>query len=268
MYEVKEIGNHRIIFADSEGVYRSDEGLRRKGQPDSKLYYWCNSMGEVNLPDGQPRAGWPDELEHLPSNVRAIYENYHEETDWMHMYIARFDGVDGVLFTLLIDDNWVKEAGGDISSVFHVMKIVAADIERLNPLFQHCDIFALDRTDPIGSEMAFFFPPTELDSVREFKAKTKELAEMIYGEFYSCLSYKCLKIYKCVKDFSEDTEILCKAGNTYIALPSCVYNWRLSEDVQEEEERYDIFPLENSQASRVTKEALNKHFVLVYERTC
>lgn len=75
MYETKQIGNHTIIFADSDGVYKHNEELFKQGAPDSRLFYWCNSLGEINVP-GSPDLMHCGAEEDLSPAAARLYEKY------------------------------------------------------------------------------------------------------------------------------------------------------------------------------------------------
>lgn len=185
MYEVKKNGSYRIIFTDTDGIYTDDPALMARGLPASKLYYWCNSMGEINLPADPMSIANPKDLPEVPWH---LYETYQEETDWMRMYTVRFDGKEGILFTVLIDDNWVtRETGATVNAAFPVVKAVAEEAPQLDALFQNCDILAMERTDPDGSELAFFFSVDECDRVPEFRENTSRLAKMLYDRLQTVM---------------------------------------------------------------------------------
>lgn len=184
MYETKQIGNHTIIFADSEGIYKHNEELLKQGAPDTRLFYWCNSLGEINVP-GSPDLMHCGAEEDLSPAAARLYEKYQMDTDGMRTYTVRFNGEDGILFTALVDDDWVEDVlKTRTSNLFPILRAAAETLPEQDELFQHCDILALDQTAPMGSELAFFFPESEEDALRAFAKQTNGLSDLVYQRIF------------------------------------------------------------------------------------
>lgn len=178
MYEViSASGKPRIIFANEFGIY--EKVCTIMDQPAGRLTYWCNCLGEINVP-GKPLS-YSGHIDELPPDVQALYNAYQTETDGFHLYTVSLNGVNGMLFTLLVDKEWVEDSlENDMSSAYDALKAVALRIRDSEKFHSDVIILALEDTDPDGHELGIFFPARICEQVPEFLKTSVEFGEQIY----------------------------------------------------------------------------------------
>lgn len=153
-------GKNPVIIADAKGIYddkhRTIPGTLRDVKV-GRLYYWCNSIGEINIPGRNP-----DDcatLEELPADAANLYERYQQEDDGMHLYTVNLNGVNGMLFTMLCDVEWVKGTLKlDMDDAFELVCQTVVRVSNEKTLPKECTLLALKGTNPDGHELGVFFP--------------------------------------------------------------------------------------------------------------
>lgn len=143
------------------------------------LWYWCNSVGDLNVPGYAPTAH--ADLDSLPALVRSVYQHYWTEGCGANEYVVTFNGETGLMLGWLFDYNWLRElleVGGRClnereKEIFHcTVKQVAEKIA--NGWFfsegvpktpaDACPYPVLygEDTDPDGDEILLFLPFKDL----------------------------------------------------------------------------------------------------------
>ena len=147
---------------------------------NDELFFWCNCLGEINMPgDGNkfPRMHSEDEL---PSSVHDLYEMYFCE-DNPKRYIVSFQGKIGVFLDAIYDEDYVAYLMGVKDATPEVMEkafyeILAHAAVLNNEMDGRCTILVGDCTDPDGHELSLFIPGDLGDEciskcIREFNRK-------------------------------------------------------------------------------------------------
>lgn len=153
-------------------IYKKDE-----------LFYWCNCLGEINMPgDGHFIV---HKAEELPPRYFELYEKYQMETDECHRYVVSFRGRPGMLLTALHVEEYyfdvlnMESRPATLDGIMArecIRKIAALLVMRQCEKMSHdkrldgcIPIFGED-TDPDGHELALFIPEdraSDIDSLQK-----------------------------------------------------------------------------------------------------
>lgn len=179
MYEVITASEKpQVIFANEFSIYE-DKVCMVMGQPAGRLTYWCNCLGEINVPGKSlSYSGCVDEL---PPDVQALYTAYQEEVDGLHLYTVTLNGVNGMLFTALVDQEWVNDVlGTDMDSAYDALKAAALRLRDSRKLHSDVIILAMKNTAPDGHELGIFFPAEICELIPKFLTESVRFSDQIY----------------------------------------------------------------------------------------
>lgn len=165
---------------------------------EKTLYYWCNAVGDLNIP-GYPLLACPT-ADKLPPDVREVYEKYWSENGWECRYVVTCDGETGLLLNYLFDHSWIKDmieekelkpfSDEDRSKLLHIAVDATVGIVEdyiRSKTEKRFEILVGYDTDPDGDELGVFFPISELennafvDTDCEDMPVDKELSEIVYN---------------------------------------------------------------------------------------
>ena len=74
-----------------------------------ELFYWCNCLGEINMP-GENGHFIIHKPEELPPKCAELYEKCQKEVGPCHRYVVTFRGRPGMLLTALHDESYYCDA--------------------------------------------------------------------------------------------------------------------------------------------------------------
>lgn len=173
----QEYGKNTIIIADALGIY-AQEVCTVLGQATGRLTIWCNSLGEINIP-GKPQL-YCGKVEELPPVVQTIYEQYQQDADGMSLYTVNLNDAPGMLFTMVICNDWMEEnVGGNSARAYCALMTVARDLRDSGQLPGEVQLLVLKDTDPDGHELGVFFPAAVCDKVPEFQRASWDFSQKI-----------------------------------------------------------------------------------------
>jgi len=112
------------------------------------LYYWCNALGEINVPGtGPTHIGTEDDL---PKKAVEIYQGPFQETAWSgKSYVVCFDAEYGIMVTWLYEEE-------DYPDADTLREELADIIEHIPGSGDYAWYFGKN-TDPLGHELFMFF---------------------------------------------------------------------------------------------------------------
>lgn len=142
---------------DLAKVYRNNE-----------LFFWCNCLGDINLPGDTLNSFGKHKASELPKDVRDVYDHTNFGTG-LCCYAVSLNGVAGYLINVLIDRCWMQDVldKDDVAEESEALaKKMPGIIERIRaniaqscaiPADQYYVLFGKE-TDPDGHELMFFVP--------------------------------------------------------------------------------------------------------------
>lgn len=75
---------------------------------DKALFYWCNCVGEINIPETDPLS--MHDVDELPPKVAELYEKYQSESYLCNTYILNYYGKPAIgLWWCFGDHDWLEE---------------------------------------------------------------------------------------------------------------------------------------------------------------
>ena len=147
------------------------------------LYYWCNLLGEINVPGTERFSS--DDPEELPPKQKILYEGWQWEDD-PYRRVVSYDGKAAMALELLFDYSWladimtIKErnfcarAMGGL--LFQAIQKYGQELEARLP---NVDILVGEDTDPDGHELLVIVPFDERSRIEEIALEM--------GDAYSCV---------------------------------------------------------------------------------
>ena len=184
IYQETIVNDVKIIEAAPSGLFSRKEFKVDLPNGASalvgRLFFWCNSTGDLRLPDGTPLLN--RDINALPAGVVDLYQNYWVDGCGADLYTVTLNGTHGMLFVLLADDDWVEESHNIKHGVMTALRNTAAWLVMEDRLPEGCQILLMNRTDPDGSELGIFFPEAICDKVPAFTAQMSELSDAIYAK--------------------------------------------------------------------------------------
>jgi len=168
---------NRLIVADSEGLY-GNQSQTLMGKSVSALYYWCNCLGEINIPGAAP--GYVGKEEEIPPYIAQLYHEYQKEGNYLHCYTVTFNRRPGMLFTLLIDNDWQNRETNISVPLLPALVRTANRILKNNKIPEGFEVLVMHETDPDGSELGFFFPFDICEYVPKFAELGDAFADYVY----------------------------------------------------------------------------------------
>lgn len=173
---------NEVILADANGIYEEPVRLA-DGVLPRRLTYYCNALGEINVPGKDPT--YCGTVEELPPDAQAIYEAYQVEG----IYTVSLNGVTGMLFSMCITDEFAAEhADGDAHLVYRAIRKVAEDIRDDRVFPAEAVLLALESTDPDGHELCVFYPAAICDKVPEALKHAAAFCERVYAAIIDYLA--------------------------------------------------------------------------------
>lgn len=147
--------------------------LLSKIYDQDELFYWCNCLGEINMP-GENGHFIIHKPEELPPKCAELYEKCQKEVGPCHRYVVTFRGRPGMLLTALHDESYYCDAvdiedkptsADDVLVHKCVMDLAALLVQRrcesmtTDFRLENCcvPIFG-ENTDPAGHELCLFIP--------------------------------------------------------------------------------------------------------------
>lgn len=184
MYQIEqEKGKNTIICADTLGIYRQ-KVCTVLGQPSGRLFFWCNCLGEINIP-GKPQL-YCGTVEELPPEVQGIYERYQQDGDGMCLYTVSLNNAPGMLLTMVVCTDWMEEnAGGNSDRAYRALEAATRNLRDSQQLPEEVHLLALKETDPDGHELGIFFPAAICDRVPEFQKTAWDLSQKVLDDMVS-----------------------------------------------------------------------------------
>lgn len=134
----------------------------------NSLFYWCNCLGELNMP-GDGEKCFPHRPEDLPPAVRDVYEKYWSEGVNAKRYVVSFEGQVGILLTALYNEDYVEDATEVEVGTYKFTALMAKTFDYLCGKAAMmdflvtdsiCEVLVGDYSDPDGHELAMFIPTT------------------------------------------------------------------------------------------------------------
>lgn len=162
-----------LYICNNAGIYRNHRMTLMEQQVEGHLFYWCNSMGEINLPgaleDLVPL--YADRESILPEHIKQVYTKQFHRGGPMQEYCVTFDGTDGLMMMMTVgDDTMGKEA---LDELYAGLVTAGDELRALLP--NSVSVLVMEGTDPSGGhELGVFFPHTTMSHVVSDK-KTHEL---------------------------------------------------------------------------------------------
>lgn len=173
----EECGKNTIIIADTLGIY-AQKACTVLGQATGRLTFWCNCLGEINIP-GKPQL-YCGKVEELPPVVQTIYEQYQQDADGMSLYTVTLNDTPGMLFTMVICNDWVEEnVDGNSLRAYRALKAATRNLRDSGQLPEEVQLLVLKDTDPDGHELGVFFPASVCDKVPEFQKASWDFYEKV-----------------------------------------------------------------------------------------
>lgn len=146
------------------------------------LFYWCNSLGEINVPGARFSSGDPEEL---PPKQKILYEGWQQEDD-PYRYVVSYNGKAAMALGLLFDYSWladimtIKESNFCVRAMggilFQAIKKYGKALEARLP---NVEILFGEDTDPDGHELLVVVPFEE-------RSRIEEIA-LAMGDAYPCV---------------------------------------------------------------------------------
>lgn len=148
----------------------------------NQLFYWHNTIGEVNMPgDGEGYSY--HSADELPPLCRELYDKYIPDDGECWKYVVSFKGSTGLLLVTLYSEYEISETCGirpeekrdNEEKVQILMEIVSFILKQRimrmegNSVFDDCTLIFGDYTDPVGHEVALFVPKSKLEQLPELE---------------------------------------------------------------------------------------------------
>ena len=152
----------------------------------NSLFYWCNCIGEINMP-GDGNVCIPHRADELPPAVRNVYEKYWCDAVNAKRYVVTFEGQVGILLEALYNETYAEDTT-KVNEKTHEFSVLMAKIfDYLCGKAAMLDFFTAssgctslvgEYSDPDGHELALFIPVGNKSA--------KEIIECI-NSFESCI---------------------------------------------------------------------------------
>ena len=153
------------------------------------LFYWCNLLGEINVPSAERfSSGDPEEL---PPKQKILYEGWQWEDD-PYRYVVSYDGKAAMALGLLFDYSWLadimtmKESNFCVRAMggllFQAIQKYGQELEARLP---NVDILVGEDTDPDGHELLVVVPFDERSHIEEIALAMDDAYFYVAREFSS-----------------------------------------------------------------------------------
>ena len=145
------------------------------------LHFWCSSSGDLYAPNSN--------VDDLPLRVQNLYLNYWGEAYNTSTHCVSYLNQPGILFVFLFDisyiDDVMEEQGLSSDDSMQRAWYAVRDIANLLvDKFPGCTVFAGNRTDSAGHEIAILIP---YDMRGQLNELDNEIDEAIYPLFRELL---------------------------------------------------------------------------------
>lgn len=145
------------------------------------LHFWCSSAGDLYAPNSN--------VDDLPLRVQNLYLNYWGEAYNTSTHCVSYLNQPGILFVYLFDisyiDDVMEEQGLSSDDSMQRAWYAVRDIANLLvDKFPGCTVFAGNRTDSAGHEIAILIP---YDMRGQLNELDNEIDEAIYPLFRELL---------------------------------------------------------------------------------
>lgn len=154
---------------------------------NNELYYWCNGLGELNVPGDIPSyvtSNIDSFMEELPPKQAILYEGFRKDG----MYVVSYRRKAAMALCWLFDKDYMDDVveGGDASKQFlAALEEYARQLEG-TPLFEHCEFLIGENTDPIGHEFTIIVP---FDQRSQIAPISEYLGRNIYHEVETIIRF-------------------------------------------------------------------------------
>lgn len=143
-----------------------------------KFTYWCNAVGEINLPWRKDE--YNGKFSELPPRIAALYRRWWSTEFGVKSYVISDDDKMGIGYCWLIDYPWLEDLGVDDSNSA-VERALQAAAEDIQERFQYADVYVGIDTDCDGHEIILFIPDDMLMTFRKDTAhKEMDLGKEVY----------------------------------------------------------------------------------------
>lgn len=130
--------SHSAIIADADGIFNENSQVLL-GEPVGRLFFWDSIA-----------------FDYLLTPIRKLKETYEEVLE--DAFLVSLNGVDGLLFKISIDEEWMEDIRKDSETVFEAMTDLVYRGFSYDDLPEGCTVLLLKNTNPDGHELCFFFP--------------------------------------------------------------------------------------------------------------
>lgn len=155
---------------------------------NNEIFFWCNCLGDINLPGDTQNSLGKHKVSELSKDVREVYDHTNFGAG-LRCYAVSLNGVAGYLINVLIDRCWMQDEldKDDVTEesealakkmpkiIKKVRTNIAQDCEI--PANQYFVLFGKD-TDPDGHELMFF---TEAENNAVYRKMLNYLETRIYN---------------------------------------------------------------------------------------
>jgi hypothetical protein len=151
---------------------------------NNELFYWCNGLGEINIPGTDPLSY--HEVDELPELAKELYENYWTDRYIGKMYVVDYKGKPAMAINYVFDEFYVAEllnkdkaTFGDMVVVYNALVEYAKKLE-WKSLIWNCEVLVGFDTDPDGHELLVVVP-------YEQRSKIKSIAQYLDDYVYNAV---------------------------------------------------------------------------------
>ena len=111
---------------------------------NNEMYYWCNSCGDINIPNMPPM--YYGEIEELPIKQRNLYENYWDEGTGNMMYVVDYKGKPAIALGYLFDE-------GYLSDLLNKSSVSTEDMEAFYNAVYDCGLMLSNKDELNGCDV-------------------------------------------------------------------------------------------------------------------
>lgn len=136
---------------------------------NNELSYWCNCIGEINIPDTDPLSY--HEADELPGLARELYVEYWTDEYVGKMYVVDYKGAPAIAINYVFDEYYVAEllnkdkaTFGDMVVIYNALLEYANKLE-WKSLIWNCEVLVGFDTDPDGHELLVIVPYGERNKI-------------------------------------------------------------------------------------------------------
>lgn len=147
---------------------------------ESKFTYWCNALGEINLP--WRKDDYNGKVSELPPKIAALYRERGVIDCGVKNYVITDDDKLGLGYCWLVDYLWLSDLG--LSEDEDVSAELESAAQAIQEMFPYADVYIGTNTDLDGHEIVLFIPS---DKLVTFRTDTAHKEMGLGGEIYDLI---------------------------------------------------------------------------------